>query len=189
MSVNPSPDTLTRYRKNYGKFTSFKHVQAKRIKSSEMSAMHLKYSLLPHAVRNKGPLRTLLIQVMPCGQQVPETWKYLLCLQRRLGRNSQPRETKFYGTLIAMSGLPHWLHGKESACSAEDKRDASLIPGLGRSLGGENGNPLQFSCLENFMDRGACWATVHGVAESDMTECVCTPMRACAHTHTHNYNE
>ena len=85
--------------------------------------------------------------------------------------------------------LPHWLHGKESACSAEDKRDASLIPGLGRSLGGENGNPLQFSCLENFMDRGACWATVHGVAESDMTECVCTPMRACAHTHTHNYNE
>ena len=88
-----------------------------------------------------------------------------------------------------MSGLPHWLHGKESACSAEDKRDASLIPGLGRSLGGENGNPLQFSCLENFMDRGACWATVHGVAESDMTECVCTPMRACAHTHTHNYNE
>ena len=38
-------------------------------------------------------------------------------------------------------------------------------PGLGRSLGEENGNPLQYSCLENSMDRGAWWATVHGVAE------------------------
>ena len=41
-----------------------------------------------------------------------------------------------------------------------------LIPGLRRSPGGENGNPLQYSCLENSMDRGAWWATVHGVAKS-----------------------
>ena len=40
------------------------------------------------------------------------------------------------------------------------------IPGLGRSLGGGNGNPLQYSCLENPMDRGAWWATVHGVTKS-----------------------
>ena len=40
------------------------------------------------------------------------------------------------------------------------------IPGLGRSLGGGHGNPLQYSCLENPMDRGAWWATVHWVTES-----------------------
>ena len=45
-----------------------------------------------------------------------------------------------------------------------------MIPGLGRSPGEGNGNPLQYSCLENPTDGGAWWATVHGVAELDMTE-------------------
>ena len=44
--------------------------------------------------------------------------------------------------------------------------DMGMIPGLGRSTGEENGNPLQYSCLENPMDREAWWATVHGVTES-----------------------
>ena len=49
--------------------------------------------------------------------------------------------------------------------------EAGSIPGLGRSPGGGHGNPLQYSCLGNPMDRGVWWATVHGVAkESDMTE-------------------
>ena len=48
--------------------------------------------------------------------------------------------------------------------------DTGSIPGLGRPPGGGNGNPLQCSCLENPMGRGAWWATVHGVTESDKTE-------------------
>jgi len=54
---------------------------------------------------------------------------------------------------------------KESACSAGDLR---LIPGLGRSPGEGNGKPLQYSCLENPMDREAWHAAVHGVAKSQM---------------------
>ena len=50
--------------------------------------------------------------------------------------------------------------------NAGDARDTSLIPGSGRSPGGGNGNPLQYSCLGNPMDRGAWWATVHGVTKS-----------------------
>ena len=63
-------------------------------------------------------------------------------------------------------GLPWWLSGKESACNAGDAGDTGSIPGLGRSPGGEHGSTLQHSCLENPMDRGACWATVHGVTKS-----------------------
>ena len=49
--------------------------------------------------------------------------------------------------------------------------DLGLIPGLGRSAGEGNGNPLQYSCLVNPMDRGASWATVHGVTkDTDMTQ-------------------
>ena len=54
-----------------------------------------------------------------------------------------------------------------SACNAGD---LGSIPGLGRSHGEGNGNPLQYSCLENPMDGGAWWAIVHGVTESDTTE-------------------
>ena len=61
--------------------------------------------------------------------------------------------------------------------------DMRSIPGWGRSPGGGNGNPIQYSCLEDPINRGACWATVHGVAESDTTE----RLSACACTHTHTH--
>ena len=54
---------------------------------------------------------------------------------------------------------------KNPSASEGDARDVSPIPGLGRCLGGGNGNPLQYSCLENPMDRGAWWLVVHGVAK------------------------
>ena len=64
---------------------------------------------------------------------------------------------------------------KNPPASAGDARDVGSIPGSGRSPGGGNGNPLEYSYLENSMDRGAWRATVHMVTkESDMTE----------HTHT-----
>ena len=76
--------------------------------------------------------------------------------------------------------LPKWLSGKKkkkkkkSTCQCN--RHGS-IPGSGRSLGGGNGNPLQYSCLDNPMGRGAWWATVHGIPKSRT--------RLSEHTHTH----
>ena len=55
---------------------------------------------------------------------------------------------------------------KNPPANAGDIRDQGSIPGLGRILGGGHANPLQYSCLENPTDRGAWWATVHGVAKS-----------------------
>ena len=72
-------------------------------------------------------------------------------------------------------GFPGGSDNKESACNEEDP---GSIPGLGRSPGERNGNPLQCSCLENSTDRAVWWATVPGVSESETTE-------RLTHTHTH----
>ena len=68
---------------------------------------------------------------------------------------------------MGIRGFPGGSVSKASACNAGD---LGLIPGLGRSPGEGNGYPLQCSCLENSMDRGAWWATSWGHRESDMTE-------------------
>ena len=60
--------------------------------------------------------------------------------------------------------------GSDGKASAYNAGDPGSIPGLGRFPREGNGNPLQYSCLENSMDRGAWWAIVHGIAESHMTE-------------------
>ena len=61
--------------------------------------------------------------------------------------------------------MAQWF--KKFACNAGD---VGSIPGSGRPAGGGHDNPLQYSCLENPMDRGAWWATVHSITQSDMTE-------------------
>ena len=65
--------------------------------------------------------------------------------------------------------VPRWLRGKESACNAGDTCGAGLIPGSGRSPREGNGRLLQYSCLENPMDRGAWWTAVHGVTTERLT--------------------
>ena len=86
--------------------------------------------------------------------------------------------TTYYGlfmliesNIFFLSRLPRWLSDKEFACQCRRCRRHGffLTPGSGRSPGERNGNPLQYSCLVNLMDRGTSWTAVHGVAkESDM---------------------
>ena len=77
-------------------------------------------------------------------------------------------------------GFPGGSVVKNSPANAEDSGDAGSIPGSGRSPGEGNDNLLQYSCLENSMERGAWWATVHGVQKS------WTQLSACTHAHTHS---
>ena len=85
-----------------------------------------------------------------------------------------------YLALNMCVGIPGGAVVKNPVANAGDTGDAGSIPGSGRSPGIENGNPLQYSCLGNPMDRGTWQATVHGVTESDMTE----HMHAHICTHT-----
>ena len=72
-------------------------------------------------------------------------------VRRRLGGKHSKHINKKINNTKSEIGLPWWLDGKESTCNAGD---VGLIPGSGRSPGGGNGYPLQYSCLENSMDRG-----------------------------------
>ena len=98
-----------------------------------------------------------------------------LSLSKSLGSFSSAPST---GSVLASvsGGRPHLgasqvaLVVKNPHANAGDIRDVGSIPGWGRSPAVGHGNPLQYSCLENPMDRGAWWATVPGVTESDMTE-------------------
>ena len=91
--------------------------------------------------------------------------------------DSEPLTTREILCAVLIGSLDHFHYlggsdGKESSCNAGDP---GSIPELGRCPGEGHGNPLQFSCLENSLDRGAWWAAVHGVTKSpDMTEQICT---------------
>ena len=74
------------------------------------------------------------------------------------------KTTMFYDRFCGASPVAQWVQNPPAM--QEMHPDMGLIPGLGRSLGREYGNPLLYSCLENPLDRGAWWATVHGVTKS-----------------------
>ena len=77
---------------------------------------------------------------------------------------------------------------KNPPANSRDTRGRSSTPGSGRSPGVENGNPLQYSCLEYFMDRGAWWATIHGVAKSQTRLSIHTHSQRRAHLSV-NFNK
>ena len=118
--------------------------------------------IIPTSFSNSIHIFSVNIQVIP--RQII-THFYVYCFVCRLGR-SLYRNIITCGTSL----VDQWLRiclgssaGKESACNAGN---LGLIPGLGRSSGEGKGYPLQYSCLENSMARGAWQATVHGVAKS-----------------------
>ena len=90
---------------------------------------------------------------------VSQSWTQL----KRLSSSSSRHDTWASQAALVMKNLP---------ANAGDVRDADLIPGLERLPGRGPDNPLQYSFLENPMDRGTWWATVHRVAQSHMTEVI-----------------
>ena len=80
--------------------------------------------------------------------------------------NKEPQATEALCLRKGSKGFPGGASGKEPACQCRRHRSKVSIPGSGRSPGGGHGNPLQYSCLENPMDRGAWQAAVHGVTKS-----------------------
>ena len=95
-----------------------------------------------------------------CGEaQVPSlVWELRFCMPQ--GTALKPPPPPKLELILQCFGFPAGLDCKESACNAGDP---GSIPGSGRSPGEGHGNPLQYSCLENCMERGAWWFTVHGV--------------------------
>ena len=100
----------------------------------------------------------LMCQIVVCG----EVWKGVHWRGRN-GERCVISSPLSLSIIQKVAGLPGGSVGKESACNVGD---LCLIPGLGRSPGGGHSNPLQYSCLENFMDRGVWQATVHRIAKS-----------------------
>jgi len=98
-----------------------------------------------------------------------QNWKSNLLILIHSSKNFRHALSMFKNVL-----MPYFLHkgfsddlvDKKSACNVGATGDSSSIPGSGRSLGGGNGNPLQYSCLGNPMDREAWWVTFHGVTKS-----------------------
>ena len=110
----------------------------------------LQYSCLENPMDRGAPRATV--------HRVAKSWTQL----KQLSAHSHTRILLFSCNLWPM-GFAGGSDGKESTCNAGD---LGSIPGLGRSSGGGHGHPLQYSCLENPMDRGAWRVTVHGVTKS-----------------------
>ena len=106
---------------------------------------------------NKGPLPSHRVKLRAKFSPLPDQ---LVPCSLGLVKSSQGLNRR---DLKKCLGFPGGSDGKESACNAWNP---GSIPGLGRSPGEGNGNPLQYPCLENLVDRGAWWTTVYGIAKS-----------------------
>ena len=93
-------------------------------------------------------------------------WLQKLRLHRHFKKLRNRNFAAYHGAMV-----------RNLSASAGEARDMGLVPGSGRSPGAGNGKPLQYSCLENSMDRGAWQATVHGVTKLDTTEWLSTLMQ------------
>ena len=129
------------------------------LESDTTKRLHFHFSLLSIGEGNGNPLQCSCLENPRDGGA---WWSAIYGVAqsptrlKRLSSSSSSRED-------SSIWLPWYSEDKASACNAGDP---GSIPGLGRSPGEGNGNPLQYSCLENPMDRGAWRATVHGVAKS-----------------------
>ena len=121
-------------------------------RGGQPQCVHLGYFLSYHRLALEGNLLRWLCQASP-------TWSLV-------------KTTVWVKTGVCVCVFEGFPGGavKSPPANAGDKRDVGLIPGLGRIPGGGHSNPLQYSYLENLMDRGVWRATVHGLTESDMTE-------------------
>ena len=108
-------------------------------------------TVLASGLQNLVPPFASLIGFKP---MFPIMWPLWILNLPRAGLGSSP--------LLFLGGAS----GKEPACNVGDIRDTDSIPGSGRFPGERYGNPLQYSCLENPMERGAWWTTVHEIAKS-----------------------
>ena len=157
-----------------------------------MCVFHMRWNAVrldPGSLQAGVTSKMMQFQVLFCLLSLPGTWWSLLsCTSIALVFGTQFKtsfiislyDPNWFASFLRAKDMPYLCfsssrslvftplvaEGKESTCHA---RDTSLIPGSGRSSGEENDNPLQYSCLENSMDRGAWRATIYGVTkESDM---------------------
>ena len=92
------------------------------------------------------------------------------CIQSLGWKEPLEKEMATHSSILLEGSSQVALVVKNPLANAGDISDVGSVPGLRRSPGGGQGNPLQYSCLENPIDRGAWWVTAHGVTELDMTE-------------------
>ena len=132
----------------------------------EPFSLHRQVNSYPLFYRGSSPVVLDVVSHQHLLNSFLLTWPDRWSVQRRtsVGKNCTDCLPSEIGYFSIKAGLPWWLSDKESTCSAAD---TSLVPGLGRSLGGGNCNPLQYSYLKNPMNWGAWQATVQRVAESD----------------------
>ena len=123
---------------------------------------------------NRGPQSKHLQETESYQQSREWAWKWILqhldCLCEILSQSQfswawVPDSQKLGDNKCGFGGLPRWLNGKESACNAGNTGDLGSILRSGRSPGEGNGNPLQYPCLENPMDRGTWRVTVQRVTK------------------------